>query len=196
MDGQSSLVHVGSEAWPVWSDPTDELLLLKLLKKLMVVLIERCPNTQCLAVCCVWDCIALSATESTNNGHMSIRIGPRSSGGRCDALGNVLLGYLGTCHPFGCYFDTQHLPKDRLEIRAETITRVTRIIRLQKMVLAKSLPRGFDQFRSPASCGLLRSGIMFPHGLLRRTHTTKLRIELARCGEPRNCLKKARISKV
>ncbi|KAK3555923.1 hypothetical protein QTP86_029770, partial [Hemibagrus guttatus] len=26
MDGQGSLMHVGSEGWPVWSDPTDELL--------------------------------------------------------------------------------------------------------------------------------------------------------------------------
>ncbi|KAK3520363.1 hypothetical protein QTP70_023829, partial [Hemibagrus guttatus] len=29
-------------------DPTDELLLLRLLKKLMQVLIERCQNTQCM----------------------------------------------------------------------------------------------------------------------------------------------------
>ena len=41
-------MHGGSEGWPAWSDPTDELLLLKLLKKLMLVLIERCQNTQCI----------------------------------------------------------------------------------------------------------------------------------------------------
>ena len=35
--GQASLMHVGSEGLPVLSDPTDELLLLKLLKKLMPV---------------------------------------------------------------------------------------------------------------------------------------------------------------
>ena len=35
----------GSEGWPMWSDPT-ELLLLKLLKKLRLFLIERCQNTQ------------------------------------------------------------------------------------------------------------------------------------------------------
>ena len=29
----------------------------------------------------------------------------------CDALGNVLLGNLGSCHPWGCYFDRYHLPK-------------------------------------------------------------------------------------
>ena len=28
MGGQGSLMHVGSEGWHVWSDPTDELLLL------------------------------------------------------------------------------------------------------------------------------------------------------------------------
>ncbi|KAK3564521.1 hypothetical protein QTP86_022875, partial [Hemibagrus guttatus] len=27
------------------------------------------------------------------------------------ALGNVLLGILGSCHPCGCYDDTYHLPK-------------------------------------------------------------------------------------
>lgn len=37
MDGQGSVMYVGSEGWPVWSDPTDELLWLKLLKKLMLV---------------------------------------------------------------------------------------------------------------------------------------------------------------
>ena len=58
MGGQGLLMLVGSEVWPVWSDPTDELLLLKLLKKLMLVLIEWCQNTQCIAVCCVWGCIA------------------------------------------------------------------------------------------------------------------------------------------
>ncbi|KAK3520557.1 hypothetical protein QTP70_026490 [Hemibagrus guttatus] len=30
---------------------------------------------------------------------------------QCHALGNVLLGNLGSCHPCGCYFDTYHLPK-------------------------------------------------------------------------------------
>ena len=40
------------------SNPKDELLLLKLLKKLMLVLIERCQNTQCIACSCVWGCIA------------------------------------------------------------------------------------------------------------------------------------------
>ena len=53
-----SLMHAGSEGWPVWSNPTDKLLLLKLLKKLMLVLIERCQNIQCITVCCVWGCIA------------------------------------------------------------------------------------------------------------------------------------------
>ncbi|KAK3574005.1 hypothetical protein QTP86_034358, partial [Hemibagrus guttatus] len=30
---------------------------------------------------------------------------------QCHALGNVLLGKIGFCHPCGCYFDTYHLPK-------------------------------------------------------------------------------------
>ena len=51
---RGSLMHVGSEGWPVLSDPIEELLELKLLKKLMLVLIERCQNTQCITVCCVW----------------------------------------------------------------------------------------------------------------------------------------------
>lgn len=33
----------GGEGWPLWSDPADELLLLKLLtKKFVLLLIERC----------------------------------------------------------------------------------------------------------------------------------------------------------
>ena len=42
-------MHVGNEGWPVWSNPTDKLLLLKLLE-LMLVLIERCQNTQCISL--------------------------------------------------------------------------------------------------------------------------------------------------
>ena len=30
-------MHIGSENWPVWSNPTDELLLVRLKKKLMLV---------------------------------------------------------------------------------------------------------------------------------------------------------------
>ncbi|KAK3570928.1 hypothetical protein QTP86_030463, partial [Hemibagrus guttatus] len=30
---------------------------------------------------------------------------------QCHALGNVLLGNLGSCHPCGCYFDMYHLPR-------------------------------------------------------------------------------------
>ena len=51
---RGSLMHVGSEGWPVLSDPIEELLELKLMKKLMLVLIERCQNTQSISVCCVW----------------------------------------------------------------------------------------------------------------------------------------------
>ena len=72
-------MHVGSEGCPVWSDPTDELLLLKLLKKLVLVLTERCQNTQCVIVCCIWGCIGadqsgcpcwpLTTTEKANSWH-------------------------------------------------------------------------------------------------------------------------------
>ncbi len=129
----------------------------------MLVLVERFQNTQCIAVCCVWGCIAadqsgcpcwpLSTVESANSRHVSIRTGPQRNGrsgglvwwiafsftsrgwpGACaslawrthgtrkhyrkkasrrrqrDALRNVLLGNLGSCHPCGCYFDTDHQP--------------------------------------------------------------------------------------
>lgn len=51
-------MQVGSKGWPVWSDPTEELLLLKLLKKLMLLLIERCKKIECIAVSCIQRCIA------------------------------------------------------------------------------------------------------------------------------------------
>ena len=62
MGGHGSLMHVGSKGRAVWSDPTDELMFFKLLKKLMLVLIERYQNTQCITVCCVWGCIATDQT--------------------------------------------------------------------------------------------------------------------------------------
>lgn len=52
MSDQGSFIHVGSEAWSVWSDSTNELLSLKL-PKFILVLIGRCQNTQCIKVCCV-----------------------------------------------------------------------------------------------------------------------------------------------
>ena len=42
----------------LWSNPTDELLLLKLLKTSMPVRKERCQNTHCIAFSFVWGCIA------------------------------------------------------------------------------------------------------------------------------------------
>ena len=97
------LMHVGSEGCPGWSDRTDTLLLLKLLKKLMLALIERCQNTQCITVCWVWGCIAaeqsgwlcwpLSTTECTNNGHVSIRNGTRSNWRRWPGLMNHIFFY-------------------------------------------------------------------------------------------------------
>ena len=53
----------------------------------------------------------------------------------------------------------QHFILNQLQTsRAETITQVTRIIRLQKMIVAKFLPLSFICFLSPALCGLLSSG--------------------------------------
>lgn len=54
--GQQRLYDVGSEQRLVHTDPTDELLLLKLLRKFMPALIERCQSTQFITVCCTWDC--------------------------------------------------------------------------------------------------------------------------------------------
>ena len=51
-------MHIGSKGWPVFSDPTDALLLPILLKKLMLALLARCQNTQCIAVYCAWGCKA------------------------------------------------------------------------------------------------------------------------------------------
>lgn len=41
MDEHKNL-SLKSKGWPVWSDPADELLQLKLPKRLALVLIERC----------------------------------------------------------------------------------------------------------------------------------------------------------
>ena len=147
MGRQDSLMRSGREGWPLWSDSNRQATVAKI--KLMPALIERCQNTQCITVCCVWGCIAadlsgcpcwpLSTTQSTNNGHVSIRTGPQSNERKwpglmnhffsstscgwlgacaskkasrlrhCDALG--MLGNLGSFHPCGCYFDMYHLPK-------------------------------------------------------------------------------------
>ena len=92
----------------MWSDPLDEILLIKLLKKIMFVLIERCQNRQCIAVCCVWGCTAadqsrcpcwpLSTDESTNNGHVNIRTGPWSNGRRWPGLMNHIFFYVKWMH--------------------------------------------------------------------------------------------------
>lgn len=47
-------MHMGSEDCSEWSDPTDEILKLKLWNKSMLVLIEKSQNTQCITLCCVW----------------------------------------------------------------------------------------------------------------------------------------------
>ena len=60
-------------------------------------MIERCQNTLCITVCCLWGCKAthqsgcshwpLSTAKSANNGHVSIIFGPRSNGRRWPSHG-------------------------------------------------------------------------------------------------------------
>ena len=69
-------------------------------KELMLIQIESCQNTLCVAACCVCGCIAadksgfpcwlLSATKGTNNGYMSIRNGPQSNRRRWPGLMNPI----------------------------------------------------------------------------------------------------------
>ena len=104
MGGKGSLIHMGSEHWPLWCDPRDEPLLLKLLKKLKLVLVDRFQNTQYITVCCVWGCRAtdqsgwqcwpLTPVESTNNGHVSIRTGPQGHEKSWPGLMNYVFFYI------------------------------------------------------------------------------------------------------
>ena len=129
MGGQGSLMHVRSEGWPVWLDPTDKPLLLKLLKTLILVLIERCQNTQCTQFVAdgateqqtsqgahadpcppstnnhiffyiTWMARCVCATYLENTLHRDALCKKASQLRQCDALGNVLLGNLQSCHPW------------------------------------------------------------------------------------------------
>ncbi|KAK3518097.1 hypothetical protein QTP70_033324, partial [Hemibagrus guttatus] len=54
-------------------------------------------------------CACASLTWGTHGTRM--HYGKKASRQRqCHALGNVLLGNLGSCHPCGCYFDTRIMP--------------------------------------------------------------------------------------
>lgn len=69
----------------VWFDLTDELVQFKLLKKVMLLLIERYQNTQCITVCCVTGLHSCpwwlrSIPKSAKNGHMGIRKWPQMNG--------------------------------------------------------------------------------------------------------------------
>ncbi len=57
-----------------------------------------------------WLCACTSLTWGTHGTKMQYSK-KASLWRQCDALGNVLLGNLGSCHPCGCYFDTYYLPK-------------------------------------------------------------------------------------
>ena len=107
MGGQGSLMHVGSKGWPLWSE------ILQLLRRLMLVLVESCQNTQCIEACCIrgyiaaeqsgCPCWALSTAKSANNGHMIIRTGPRSNGRWWPGMMNNVFFYItwmaGRCLP-------------------------------------------------------------------------------------------------
>lgn len=70
----------------------------------MLVLMERCQNILCITGCYVWGCVVtdqsecscwpLSPAESTFNGHMSIKTGPWSTGGRWPGLFNHAFFYI------------------------------------------------------------------------------------------------------
>ena len=83
-------MHVGSKGWPVWSDSTDKLLLLKLLKKLMLVLIDRCHKEYTVHCSLLYG----AALLQTNNGHVSIRNGPQSNGRRWPDMKNHVHFYI------------------------------------------------------------------------------------------------------
>ena len=93
---------MGSKGRTMRYNPTDELLMLKLLKKLMLVLTERCQNTMCIAVCCVLGrsgqsgcpCWCPATTDRANNRQVSIRTGPHSSGRRWPGLMNHVFFYI------------------------------------------------------------------------------------------------------
>ena len=50
--------------------------------------------------------LGVSLTWGTHG--TSMHYGKKTRQKQWDALGNVLLGNLGSCHPCGCYFDTYH----------------------------------------------------------------------------------------
>lgn len=49
---KSQLIGARGKVWPVCSDPTDELLLFRLVSKLILVLTEGSQYTQCITVLC------------------------------------------------------------------------------------------------------------------------------------------------
>ena len=77
----------------VWSNR--QATVAQIAQEFKVVLIEWCQNTQCIAAdqsgCPCWN---LSTAERANNGHLSIRTGPRSNGRRCPGLTNHVFFYI------------------------------------------------------------------------------------------------------
>lgn len=57
-DKKQTNKHIPIKGWLVWSNSADKPLKLKLPKTFMLVLIERCKNTQSIEVCSIWGCVA------------------------------------------------------------------------------------------------------------------------------------------
>lgn len=80
--GRGSLMHARSDAWPVWFDPMDELLQLKLTR----------------TSCCRLPVLTSVHCQSTNNGHMSLSSGPQ----RWVTFSGASRGRLSVCASLTC----------------------------------------------------------------------------------------------
>lgn len=110
MGAQGSLMHVRNQGWPVWSDPSEELLQHEMLKTLMLTMIDNWQTMQSIVASWVWaymaadwaegPCWALCTTKITNNGHMSGRTGSWCYGRRWPGVMNQSYGWPGACASF------------------------------------------------------------------------------------------------
>lgn len=95
---QGSLMHMGSEGWPCGLIQYNNYCSSNCWKQ-MLALTERCQG------CCEWGCVdwsgrpcwPVSTTKSACNGHMSIRTGPQSDGGRWSGLMISFISWLDVC---------------------------------------------------------------------------------------------------
>lgn len=70
--GSGHQMTTENQQWSWAQSPaTKELLLLqKMLTKLMLALIERCQNRQCITACCVWVCVAADWSARSSSKHL------------------------------------------------------------------------------------------------------------------------------